>query len=76
MEKGCLLTFNQGDTGKVKLINAGRAATRRLYEMGFNTGALVKIIKNNCGPVIVSLAGNKIALGRGLAAKIILEKEG
>ncbi|NMB42059.1 MAG: hypothetical protein GX996_09000 [Firmicutes bacterium] len=72
MDKG-LLTLIQGDTGKIKLIDAGRYATRRLYEMGFTVGAPVKIIKNDAGPVIVSLAGNKIALGRGLAEKIILE---
>ncbi len=71
MDKG-LLTLNQGDTGKVKIIAAGRCATRRLYEMGFNIGAPVKVIKNDAGPVIVSLAGNKVALGRGLAEKIEL----
>lgn len=69
-----LLACEAGASGKVKLINAGRTATRRLYELGFNTGAPVKIIKNDSGPVIVSLTGNKIALGRGLAEKIILEK--
>lgn len=68
-----LLTLNKGATGKVKMIEAGRCATRRLYEMGFNIGAPVKVIKNDAGPVIVSLTGNKVALGRGLAKKIQLE---
>lgn len=68
-----LLAFSQGDVGKVKLIDAGKGATRRLYELGFNTGAPIKIVKNDFGPVIVSLAGNKVALGRGLAEKIILD---
>ncbi|NMA94834.1 MAG: hypothetical protein GX974_02195 [Clostridiales bacterium] len=68
-----LLSLKTGDTGKVKLINAGKNATRRLYEMGFNTGASVQIVKNDAGPVIVCLAGNKVAIGRGLASKIILE---
>ena len=72
MKEG-LLTLKQGDEGKVTEIDAGRGATRRLYEMGFNLGALVKVIKNDAGPVIVSLAGNKVAIGRGLAEKIILE---
>ena len=68
-----LLTLNKGDAGRVKSIEAGRCATRRLYEMGFNIGAPIKVIKNDAGPIIVSLAGNKIALGRGLAEKINLE---
>ena len=72
MEK-YLATLKKGDSGKVKLIYAGRCATRRLYEMGFNIGAPIRIIKNDSGPVIVSINGNKIALGRGLAEKIMLE---
>lgn len=68
-----LVNLNHGDAGKVKSIDAGKGATRRLYEMGFNTGAPVKIVKNDTGPIIVSLKGNKIALGRGLANKIVVE---
>ena len=75
MNSSSLLTFCQGDVGKVKLIDAGRHATRRLYEMGFSIGAPVKIVKNDGGPVIVSLSGNKVALGRGLASKIMLETD-
>jgi ferrous iron transport protein A len=72
MMKG-LLTLKGGTSGKVGMIDAGRCATRRLYEMGFNLGAPLKIIKNDAGPVIVSLNGNKVALGRGLAEKIKID---
>lgn len=72
MEKG-LVSLKNGDEGKVKLIDAGRCATRRLYEMGLNIGATIKIIKNDTGPIIISIAGSKIALGRGLAEKVLLE---
>lgn len=72
MEKE-LVTLKKGEEGRVKFIDAGRCATRRLYEMGLNIGAPIKIIKNDTGPIIVSLAGNKIALGRGLAEKVLLE---
>lgn len=68
-----LTTLNEGDGGRVNAIDAGRCATKRLYEMGFNTGAPVRIIKNDSGPIIVSLKGNKVALGRGLAGKIMVE---
>jgi ferrous iron transport protein A len=66
-------TLSKGDGGKVSGIDAGKYASKRLYEMGFNTGAPVKIVKNDSGPIIVSLNGNKVALGRGLARKIKLE---
>lgn len=71
-----LTALRKGDGGKVVGIDAGRTATKRLYEMGFNTGASVKIIKNDAGPVIVSLNGNKMALGRGLAKRIQLDTDG
>ncbi|NLY72992.1 MAG: hypothetical protein GX079_04820 [Tissierellia bacterium] len=67
-----LTDLREGNTGRVDKIVAGRGATKRLYEMGFNTGARIKIVKNDNGPVIVSLNGNKVALGRGLASKIVL----
>ncbi len=67
-----LCQLNCGDDATVKKICAGCCATRRLYEMGFNTGAKLKVVKNDFGPVIVSLLGNKVAIGRGLAEKIIV----
>ena len=72
MERG-LTSLKKGDEGKVKLIDAGRCATRTLYEMGLNIGTPIKIIKNDTGPIIVSIAGSKIALGRGLAERVLLE---
>lgn len=68
-----LLALKQGDTGRVKFIDTGRRGARRLYEMGFNVGSPVRMIKNDIGPVIVSLSGNKVALGRGMAEKVLLE---
>jgi ferrous iron transport protein A len=70
-----LLNLKPGESGKVKHIDAGKNATRRLYEIGLCTGAPVKVVKNDIGPVIVSLVGNKIALGRGLAMKVRVETD-
>jgi len=70
-----LVDLHEGVTCKVARIQAGRTATKRLYEMGFNTGARIKVLKNDRGPVIVGLGGHKVALGRGLAAKMLVTKE-
>lgn len=75
MEKYPLNVLNKGELCRVESIMAGGQATKRLYEMGFNTGAEVKMLKNDRGPIIVSLGNNKIALGRGLAEKMIVIKE-
>jgi len=68
-----LSQLNKGENCKIQKISAGFMATKRLYEMGLNSGAQVKVVKNDIGPVIVSLYGNKIAVGRGLAEKIFVE---
>jgi ferrous iron transport protein A len=67
------LTFlNSGEQGTVKEICGGESAIKRLYGMGFNTGAQIEVVKNDVGPLIISLSGNKIAVGRGLAQKIMI----
>lgn len=68
-----LAKLNAGDHCTVERILAGGTATKRLYEMGFNTGAEVRILKNDRGPIIVSLGNNKVALGRGLAEKMLVD---
>lgn len=69
-----LTELHTGESCKIRRIEAGMKATRRLYEMGLNTGSKIKVIKNDIGPVIVSIYGNKVALGRGLAEKIFCSK--
>lgn len=72
MNNKSLIELKCGDNCTIQKICAGCGATKRLYEMGFNTGAKVKVVKNDTGPVIVTLTGNKVAVGRGLAQKIIV----
>jgi ferrous iron transport protein A len=74
MELRSLVDLAAGECGRVQRIAAGANATKRLYEMGFNTGAQVRVMKNDFGPLIVALEGNKIALGRGLAEKMLVKK--
>lgn len=69
-----LINLRVGDTCKMARIQAGSSATKRLYEMGFNTGARIEVLKNDRGPMIVGLGGHKVALGRGLAEKMLVGK--
>ncbi len=69
-----LTSLLKGDQAKIDHIAAGKEATKRLYEMGLNTHAMVTVIKNDFGPVLASVNGNKIAIGRGLAEKIMVFK--
>lgn len=68
-----LINLKPEQCGKVKEISGCCQARKRLYELGLNKGAQVKMVKNDFGPVILNLSGNKLALGRGIASHIIME---
>ncbi|MDO9536807.1 MAG: FeoA family protein [Thermoplasmata archaeon] len=66
--------MREGKEGRISHIKAGRGLTRRLIEMGFVEGALVRILRADFrGPVMVIINGSKYALGRGMAMKIMID---
>ena len=69
-----LALLKPNEMGIVKEISGCCDARKRLYELGLNKGANVKMIKNDIGPVILNISGYKLALGKGLASKIVIEK--
>ncbi len=47
---------------------------RRLYELGFTEGASVQVVKSGGpGPVVVVVRGSRLALGWGVAMKVLVE---
>ncbi|MDY0235920.1 MAG: FeoA domain-containing protein [Gudongella sp.] len=59
---------------RIKSVVGGGNARKRIYELGLNTGAEVKMVKNDFGPIIISISGHKLAIGRGLAQHIYVEE--
>lgn len=57
---------------KVRLVkvDAGHRATHRLAEMGLTPGTDFKVLQNYGGPLLISVRGSRLAIGRGLAEKI------
>ena len=51
-------------------INAGRRLKHRLTELGLTPGVTLTIIQNNGGPILISVRGSRIAIGREMANKI------
>ena len=74
MERIPLILLKPNDIGVIKEISGGRRARNRLYELGLNKGTKVKMVKNDIGPVILNISGHKLALGKGLANKILVER--
>jgi len=66
-----LIEINPGQTGIVDHMHGGREFVTRLAGMGFTSGAEVIVIRNpGHGPIVVSIRGAHVALGRQEAARI------
>ncbi|AEE90464.1 FeoA family protein [Tepidanaerobacter acetatoxydans] len=68
-----LVFFSEGTRGRIYDICGGREVSKRLFEMGLNKGQEIEVVKNDAGPVVVGLNGSRIAVGRGMAFKILLD---
>ncbi|OYT59513.1 MAG: ferrous iron transport protein A [Desulfurococcales archaeon ex4484_217_1] len=62
-----------GYTVRVVSIMAGRGAARRLAEMGLTPGSIVRILKNDVGPILLYVRGITVAIGKGMAMKVLVE---
>ncbi|MCD6373019.1 MAG: ferrous iron transport protein A [Thermococcus sp.] len=70
-----LNTLRPGERGIVVNILGGFTARQRLVSMGLTPGAVVQIIESHpYGPIIISVGGVRFAIGRGMAAKVMVRK--
>lgn len=63
-----------GKNAVIKDIVGGYRLKKRLSDMGFVKSVNLKLLKNDHGPVIVMLGESKIAMGFGMAQKIMVEE--
>ncbi len=68
-----MLTLDMA-TGKVRVkeILGGKGFVRRLADMGLAPGQVVEVMSRG-PPVIVKIRDTKIAIGRGIAKKVVVE---
>lgn len=57
---------------RVKEILGGRGFVRRLSDMGLAPGQIVEVLSNG-PPVVVRIRDTRIAIGRGIARKVVVE---
>ncbi|CAD7773280.1 MAG: FeoA domain protein [Candidatus Methanoperedenaceae archaeon GB50] len=59
----------------VVAINAGRGLQARLFSLGLIPGVTIKVLSNSRpGPVRISIKDTRLALGWGVAQKIIVSE--
>lgn len=62
-----------GEVVQVANIRGGWGLTRRLADMGLLPGANIRVISNQmAGPLVVEVKGTRLALGYGMAQKILV----
>jgi Fe2+ transport system protein FeoA len=65
----------QGRKYKIDKISGGHGLNSRLLSVGFLPGEVISVInQSGRGPLTVSVKGSKIALGRGIAHKILVQE--
>lgn len=69
-----LIQLKTGQNAILKDITWGMKIKRKLYDMGMTPGTPVSMISSSGrGPVILAVRGSRLALGRGIIAKIDVE---
>ncbi len=71
-----LTSMKEGDAGKVKFLRGGRGLVRRLSDMGLTRDTRISIKKTApfSGPIEIYVRGTNLALGRGVARRVFVEK--
>jgi ferrous iron transport protein A len=70
-----LSTLSAGKQGIVYSLSGGHEFCSRVANLGFTPGAPLKILQNRGhGPVLVSVRGTMVALGRGEAARVLVRE--
>ncbi len=68
-----LAEVEEGKKVKIMEILGGHGLVRRLLRIGLTVGIELFIV-NNQGPIIVKFGDSTIAIGRGMAKKILVEE--
>jgi ferrous iron transport protein A len=70
-----LSAIRSGESVRIQKMQGGHHFLSRLASLGFTPGARLKVVQNfGHGPLIVALRETRVALGRGEASKILVER--
>lgn len=72
-----LAMINPSEEVTVAEIRGGRGLVQRLADMGLTPGTKLKVINSQMpGPILIDLRGSRLALGHGVALKVMVEIAG
>jgi ferrous iron transport protein A len=67
---------NENRKAEVIDIQGGQGIRQRLSQMGIHPGDTITILRYGAlrGPILIEIHGSQVALGRGIASRIIVEE--
>jgi len=69
-----LSSVKPGNDVTISDINGGRGIRSKLYSMGLVPGTKLTVLNGNTnGPVMISIRDSRLAIGHGMAQKIIVK---
>lgn len=69
-----LLTLMPGQRARLVRIQGGHRVIHRLSELGLTPGVEIEVLhRNNGGPLLLAVRDTRLALGRGMADKVLVE---
>lgn len=70
--------LKEKEMGRVAFIRGGQKMLRRLLDMGLTPNTTIRVVRSAPlgGPVEIDVRGSKLALGRGVASNVFVEKCG
>lgn len=71
-----LLFLKNGEKGEIMRIEGGRQMNQRLNDLGLTVGTIITIEREAPfgGPIQIMVRGSSLALGRGIASRIIIQR--
>ena len=74
--ESALSRLKAGEEGTVKYLENGFELKRKLNSMGLVEGKKIKVVSKQLlrGPIVVRIGNMEIAVSRGMANKIIVQK--
>lgn len=64
----------EGERVRIERLRGGKGLSMRLTELGLNQGAEVRVIQRQGGGLVVARGETRIALGGGMAMKILVKE--
>ena len=68
-----LLSLKNGCSGRIASIEGGNLMVRRMLSLGLRVGTVINMLNHRGRSVVIQNAGTRVALGPGMAEKLLVE---